>query len=185
MLEFPFKFESCRNKKGQMKIQQMIFMIIAVIILFAMVGLFFLSTAFSSLRKSATTLAQEESMLLVSRLANSPEFSCGNAFGNSKTNCVDFDKVAGLKNHIGEYSDFWGVAKIEIRKIYPSGEKLCTEANYPNCEIFKILDKNVNTLPYSHNFISLCRKELNDKITYDKCELALLMIASEDRTNGN
>ena len=170
------------NSKGQIKIQQMIFMIIAVILLFVLVGLFFLSTMFSNLKKTATNLAQEEAMLLVSRLANSPEFSCGNAFGSSRTNCVDFDKVMGLKKNIKDYSDFWGVAKIEIRKIYPSGEDLCTETNYPDCEILEILDKDVNTLAYSSNFISLCRKELNGEVTYDKCELALLMIASEDRT---
>jgi len=122
-------------------------------------------------------------MLLVSKLANSPEFSCGNSFGSSKSDCVDFDKVIGLKENIEKYSDFWGVAKIEIRKIYPNGSRVCTETNYPDCEILKILDEDVETLSYSSNFISLCRKENDGKIIYNKCELALLMVASEDKTD--
>ena len=171
------------NCKAQMKIQQMVFMIIAITILFVLVGLFFLSISFSNLKKTATNLAEESSKLLVSKLANSPEFSCGNAFGTiSQSNCIDFDKIIGLKEEIESYSDFWGVAKIEIRKIYPNGSRLCNEANYPDCEILKILDKDVKTLSYSSNFVSLCRKESDGKIIYNKCELALLMVASGDKT---
>jgi len=158
-------------------------MIIAITILFVLVGLFFLSISFSNLKKTATNLAEENSQLLVSKLANSPEFSCGNAFGTiSQSDCIDFDKVIGLKEDIKKYLNFWGVAKIEIRKIYPNGSRLCTKTNYPDCEILKVLDKEVNTLAYSSNFVSLCRKEFDGKITYNKCELALLMVASEDKT---
>ena len=158
-------------------------MIVAITILFVLVGLFFLSIGLSNLKKTATNLAEENSMLLVSKLANSPEFSCGNSFGSSATDCVDFDKVMALEANAEQYSDFWGVAKIEIRKIYPTeNNTLCTGSNYPNCGDIKILDKNVNILPYSSNFISLCRKESDGKIVYDKCELALLLVASEDKT---
>ncbi len=175
-------FPALQNRSGQMKIQQMIFMIVAVTLLFILVGVFFLSISLSNLKKSAVNLAEENSMLLVSKLANSPEFSCGNAFGTSRTNCIDFDKVISLKSRT-EYSNFWGVAKIEVRKIYPSeGDKSCTENNYPDCGVLKILDKNVKILPYSSNFVSLCRKETDGKIIYNKCELALLLIASQDKT---
>jgi len=171
------------SSRGQMKIQQMIFMIVAVTLLFILVGVFFLSINLSNLKKSSVNLAEENSMLLVSKLANSPEFSCGNAFGSSRTNCIDFDKVISLKGRT-EYSDFWGVAKIEIRKIYPNqGDTLCTSKNYPDCGVLKILDKNVKILPYSSNFVSLCRKETDGKIVYDKCELAMLLIASQDKTS--
>ena len=172
------------NKNGQLKIQQMIFMIVAVALLFVLVGIFFLSITLSNTKQTATNLAEENSMLLVSKVANSPEFSCDNAFGTSRTNCIDFDKVIFLSKK-GDYSNFWGVAKIEIRKILPDeGNTICTSDNYPNCGIVNILDKNVKILPYSSNFVSLCRKETDGKIIYDKCELAVLLIASEDKTNG-
>jgi hypothetical protein len=170
------------RRKGQLKIQQMIFMIVAVVLLFVLVGIFFLSISLSSIKQTSTNQAEENSMLLVSKLANSPELSCGNSFGTSRTNCNDFDKVISLMKK-GEYSDFWGVAKIEIRKILPDeGDTICTNDNYPNCGIVNILNKNVKILPYSSNFVSLCRKETDGKIIYDKCELALLLIASEDKT---
>jgi hypothetical protein len=169
-------------KRGQIKIQQMIFMIVAVGLLFVLVGVFFLSINLSNIKQTATSLAEENSMLLVSKVANSPEFSCGNAFGTSRANCIDFDKIIYLAK-MGDYSNFWGVAKIEVRKILPNdGDTVCTSDNYPNCGIVNVLNKNVKILPYSSNFVSLCRKETDGKIIYDKCELALLLIASEDKT---
>ena len=135
-----------------------------------------------NLKKSATDLGEKSSMLLVSKLANSPEFSCGYAFGTTMINCIDFDKLMALKKNIATYSEFWDVAKIEIRKIYPESDVECKESTYPDCGILKILDKNVKTLPYSSNFVSLCRKETSETGIYDKCELARLMIAGQDRT---
>jgi len=170
------------NKLGQMKIQQMIFMVLAVGLLFLLVGLIFLSVAFRNLKESATNLAEKDSMLLVSKLANSPEFSCGNAFGTSRINCVDFDKLMALKENIEKYSSFWRVAKIEIRKIVPSSEVECKKENYPNCGVIKVLDLQVDSLTSSSVFISLCRKEVNEFGFYDKCELARLVVAAEDKT---
>jgi hypothetical protein len=168
------------GKKGQMKINQMLFMLLAVTFLFVLVGVFFLAIRLSTLKQTATTMGQQGAMLLVSKLANSPEFSCENAFG-AKTNCIDFEKVMALKD-MEEYSDFWGVTKIEIRKIFPNeGDVLCSGTNYPDCGIIKVLDKNINSLPPSSNFVSLCRKEISERIIYDKCELALLMVSSEDK----
>jgi hypothetical protein len=88
-----------------------------------------------------------------------------------------------LKDISGDYSDFWGVAKIEVRKIYLSqGGVICDDSNYPNCDIINILDNNVNSQPFVSTYVSLCRKEATDTIIYDKCELALLMVSSESKT---
>lgn len=166
--------------RGQMKIQQMMFMLLAVTFLFILVGVFFLAIRMSTLKQTATNLGEENAKLLVSKLANSPEFSCENAFG-AKASCVDFDKVMALKE-MEEYQNFWGVAKIEIRKIFPNqGDTLCSSDNYPNCGIIEVLNRDVNSLPPSSNFVSLCRKEKNDRVIYNKCELALLMVSSEDK----
>jgi hypothetical protein len=170
------------SKKAQMKIQQMIFMILAVALLFILVGLIFLSMTMRGLKQSATSLEEKNSMLLVSKLANSPEFSCGNAFGTSKINCIDFDKLMALKYNSAKYNEFWGVAKIEIRKIYPASEVECNAETYSSCGIVKILDRNVKTLPYSSTFVSLCRKEGTEGRLYNKCELARIRVASEDKT---
>jgi len=173
------KTKSYGSKKGQLKIQQMIFMLLAVFLLFVLVGLFFLSISLSNLKETATQIGEKNALLLVSKLANSPELSCGEAFGSSRTNCIDFDKIIALNNLEG-YSDLLGLAKVEIRKIYPdAGNVLCNQENYPDCGIVKLVDKNVETSPYTSNFVSLCRKETDNKVIYDKCELALLMVSSE------
>jgi hypothetical protein len=157
-------------------------MLVAVTLLFILVGVFFLSIRLYNLKQIATNLEQKNAMLLVSKLANSPEFSCGNSFGSSRTNCIDFDKVMALKDRTEDYSDFWGVAKIELRKIYPNGGNIiCDDANYPNCDIIKVLDNNVNSQSAVSNFVSLCRKEATETKIYDKCEMGLLIISSEEK----
>jgi hypothetical protein len=171
-----------KNRSGQMKIQQTIFMLVAVTLLFILVGVFFLSIRLYNLKQLATNLEQKNAMLLVSKLANSPEFSCGNSFGTSRINCIDFDKIMALKDRANDYSDFWGVAKITLRKIYPNeGSIICDDTTYPNCDIIEILDNNVNSQPAVSNFVSLCRKDASETKIYDKCELALLMVSSEEK----
>ena len=167
------------KNKGQLKIQQMTFMLIAVTLFFVLVGMFIMVIKFSGLKESSAELCEKNAMLLTTKLANSPEFSCGDAFGSSKTNCIDADKMMVLKGKIDKYKDFWGVSNIEIRKIYPTNsEVLCNLGNYPNCDIIKIISENT-TGSYSSNFVSLCRKESFEGIVYDKCELAKVMISYE------
>lgn len=165
-----------KNKKAQMKLQQMIFMLIAVTMFFVLVGLFFILIIFSGVKESAALIEEENALLLVSKLANSPEFSCGEAFGTIKTNCIDSDKVMALKDNINKYSNFWGVDGIEIKKIYPKGREPCTSENYPNCgEITLIPGKGTGV----SNFVALCRKENIEGQIYDKCELARIVVYYE------
>ena len=165
------------NKCGQFKIQQMAFMLIAVIFFFALIGIFVVAYNLSSIKEKANLLEEQNAMLLVSKLSNSPEFSCGQAFGESRTNCIDFDKIIALKEDISKYKKFWGVSNIEIRKIINSDNEIsCNLANYPNCNSLKLLESSSIGYDYS-NFVSLCWKE-NDEISdvYDKCEIAKLIV---------
>lgn len=170
------------NKRSQIKIQQTAFMLMAVTLFFVLVGLFVLSFKFSNLKESATDLEEKNAMLLVTKLANSPEFSCGNAFGSEKGACIDADKVMMLKENLEEYENFWGVGNIEIRKIYPVQEEECTLTNYPECGIIRLWEKEVSGYDMS-NFVSLCRKEYLEEESYDRCELARLIISYEEE-NG-
>ena len=166
-------------KKGQLKIQQMAFMLIAVTLLFAFVGLFIISIKTSGLRERANILEEENAMLLVGKLANTPEFSCGELY-SGKSNCIDADKVMVLKD-IEEYENFWGVNEIRINRIYPvlEGEIKCTEDNYPNCNVIEIYSDDSENRNYKSNFVSLCRiEQMEDKI-YDKCEIAKLLVSWE------
>lgn len=164
------------NKKAQMKIQQMAFMLIAVVVFFALIGIVILSFQFSDLRESAALLEERNALLLVTKLSNSPEFSCGEAFGTTRVNCVDLDKVMVLKQNIEKYANFWDVKNIEIRKIYPSegGEIFCNLENYPDCNIIKLISDSEEGVGIA-NFVSLCRKEDGR----DKCELGKIIVIYE------
>jgi hypothetical protein len=166
-----------KTKKSQMKIQQTAFMLLAVTLLFVLVGLAVLGFKLAGLRGTASNVEEENAKLLVTKLANSPEFACGGSFG-SKIGCIDADKVMMLKSQEDKYSGFWGVADIEIRKIYPkrTGTVTCTSGNYPNCNLIEILSKGTTGTYYS-NFVSLCRKEMTGGSTYDRCDLARLMVS--------
>lgn len=161
------------NKKAQMKIQQMAFMLIAVTLFFVLVGLFFLLIVFSGTKESVELLKEEGALLLVSKLANSPEFACGEAFGTTKVSCIDGDKVMALRENIGDYSNFWGVDGIEIKNMYPKNPEICTLENYPNCgEIVLIPGTGTGV----SNFVALCKKQDIDGQIYDKCELAKIVV---------
>jgi len=162
--------------RGQLKIQQMAFMLIAVFIFFVLVGLFVFSFRFSGLRRSATELEEKEALLVVTKLANSPEFSCEGAFGN-RINCIDADKVIVLKDSISKYSGFWGVSNIIIRKTTNSSIE-CNIGNYENCGYIDVFSRGAQGYPVE-NFITLCKKSSNQEKTYDNCEISKLVVYYE------
>ena len=130
-----------RNKKGQLKIQQMIIMILAVTLFFVLAGMLVLVTQVSSLKAKSTIIQSDNAKLLVSKIADSPEFACGDSFGTQMSSCIDADKVFNLKNLISKYGNgnFWGIQGLEIRKIYPDNNGTeCTSSNFPNCDIITL-----------------------------------------------
>lgn len=166
------------NKKGQLKIQQMAFMLIAVTLFFVMVGMFILVFNYSGMKDEANRLREENALLLVSKVANSPEFSCGASSGTQKTYCIDGDKIMALKKNLNAYSDFWGKdTNIIIRKVYPSNTKdvICDLKNYPACNVINVLGENISG--EHSNFVSLCRKDNIDGEVVEKCELAKIMVS--------
>jgi hypothetical protein len=168
------------NKRAQMKIQQMSFMLLGVFLFFVLVGMIILTVSFSGLKQSATDLKEQNAMLLVTKLANSPEFSCGDVFGNQKTDCIDEDKVMMLKENVGKYLDFWGVSNIEIRRIYPENRNItCTVSNYPNCDTIRLISKS-NAGYDKSNFVALCRKEIYKGAVVNRCEMAKIIVRYEE-----
>ena len=91
---------STRYKRSQMKIQQMAFMLMALTLFFVLIGLIFIAVQLSGVRESATNLERENAEKLIMKIANSPEFSCGESFGTVKIDCVDFDKIIVLRDMV-------------------------------------------------------------------------------------
>lgn len=168
--------KNLESRKGQLNIQQMIFMLIAIALFFSLIGLIVAGVFMTNLREKAKSLAEEKAILLTLSLADTPEFSCGELYGGAKTSsCVDFDKALQLKEFSQDYKNLWGVKGVEIRKIYPkTGDVECTLENYPECDILTILKAETGT-GYS-GFISLCRNEIYQEQVRFKCELAKLLV---------
>lgn len=160
------------NKKGQLKIQQMSFMLIAVIVFFMLVFLFYLIISTAGLKKEHQELEREKAIGLVSKIASTAEFRF-----EGLANSVDEDKVMILKGE-ERYKDFFGVDGIIIKKLFPETENVeCTLSTYPDCDTIKLFTNNESGSVSS--FVSLCRKEVSGGHTYNKCGLAKLMIISK------
>lgn len=171
-----------KNKRSQMKIQQMAFMLMALTLFFVLIGLIFMAVQLSGVRESATNLEKENAEKLIMKIANSPEFSCGESFGTAKIDCVDFDKIMVFRDMISDYSRFWGVADIEIVKLYPeASQTTCSYGTYPDCKTTRIYSENVPKKPPISNFVSLCRKDVVNEEVFEVCELAKINIRYEDK----
>jgi len=163
------------DKKGQLKIQQMIFMLVAVALFFIFVALFFFAIKGASLYKQSIENERDKAAGVVLKIASSPEFSY-----EGVPNGVDEDKLMALRSH-REYSDYWGIDGIIVRKLYPetSGQE-CEIGNYPDCNEIKIFAKDDNVAQAASAYVPLCRKEISGGRTYDKCEIAIVIIQTEE-----
>ena len=152
----------------------MAFVLIAITILFALVGMLFLVFKYAGLKGAATEISEENAELLVAKLANSPEFSCGDSFDYGMAACIDADKVMALKKNIEKYQGFWEVSDIEVRKL--KGDTECTFQNYPNCDVIRLNSGDISG-SYTSNFVVLCYKDLFEGNVVDKCNIGKLMVA--------
>ena len=167
------------SKKGQLKIQEMAFMIVDIILFFILIGLFSLSIVYKNIQESATVIAEEKTLSAIENLAGTAEFICA----GGKSNCVDEDKLMAL---IGKksYDDFWDFSSLSVIKYggFAKDEDdwiLCNLRNYPDCDVFEIYDANVKNEKVISSFVALCRREHENNYNYDKCEIAKLIAGSE------
>ena len=176
-----------KHNKAQLKIQEMAFFLVAIVLFFILVGLFVFSIMFSNLSKGATEIAEARTLSSITNLADAPEFSCG------EPNCVDSDKLIALMQN-SRYENFWPFSSLRV--ITSSGfdkaeEEMikCTTTNYPNCDVFEVYDKshllekdgdkNKFDERAISNFVALCRVELENNINYKKCEIAKLVAGTK------
>lgn len=158
--------------RGQIKIQQMIFMLVAVTLLFILVLLFYLAFTIANLQSSKVDLEREKAIGLVAKISSTAEFNF-----EGEPLSVDADKLMVLRN-MKEYVDFWGVKGVIVRKLPLSDEIVeCSPSNYPDCNTIKIFTDSNSGLAGS--YVSLCTKSLFEGKRYDDCEVAVLMLETE------
>lgn len=166
------------SKKGQLKIQQMAFVLLAFMLLFGLVLMFYVSLRLSGLEEDVNTLRHEQTQELVRRLASSPEFAWTL---EDCASCVDLDKVYVLKNHSGIYSSIWGqnvkVLRIQTAYPVPTREIECNSATYPHCNRITLRSQQSG---YSTDeaFVALCRLEGNP--ISKQCTLGKIIMGVEN-----
>jgi len=166
-------------KRAQLKIQEMAFMLVALILFFILVGLFALSIWSKNITESATELAEEKTLSAISNLAGTAEFICP----ETKSNCIDADKVMAL---IGKknYDNFWPFTSLKIIR-YSGFDKnedemtSCNLGNYPDCDVIEIYDKRIASEKVINSFVALCRQEYENSEPYIRCEIAKFLAGSE------
>lgn len=149
------------SSKGQVKIQQMAFVLVAIMIFLAIVALFYLTIRSGGLRQDVESLREEEARELVRQAASWPELSWSL---DDCSACIDLDKALVLSES-ESYEDFWDVPLLQIEKVLGEGGE-CNRQNYPDCATITIV-KEDRFIAHSA-FVALCR---HDKETGDRCEL--------------
>ena len=154
------------DSNSQMKINEMIFMIIGLVIFFAIVFMFWLSFSLSGLKQDVSQSSRDRAIMLIARIADSPEFNCVDKQGA----CIDEDKLAALLNY-PSFKSFWMVDGLVVERLTKDNRSIeCNAGNYPNCNIYSLKKAGVNTLPDS-SIVNLCRIETKNGYSYEKCDI--------------
>jgi len=159
--------------RGQIKIQQMAFVLVAIVVLMAFVFLFYITVNSRNITNSAQVLYDEEAKEIAKKIASYPEL----VWSEDCKNCIDFDKALALKN-TGLYKKFWELDYLEIEIIYPEKKGECNNSNYNDCKILSLI-KNENFGSVIDSFVSVCSWD-GQKGGYQKCELGKIKISVID-----
>jgi len=157
------------QKKADMRIQQMTFMILFVFIFFSVAGLFFVSIQSGKMTQAYNLLQKETAISSIQTIANMPELNCE----PSRSFCVDQDKLMVFAGSSGSYGDFWPVASIKVRKAYPKSTQdiQCPAAN---CTYYEIYNSRQTNIQEYGIFVSICRKLRSDGVIQEECEIGRL-----------
>jgi len=148
------------SSRGQIKIQEMAFVLIAFVIFFALAGLFYLSFKLSDTKGEVQAQRESEAQELVRSISETPELRWSSSNRQCK-GCIDLDKAILLKDEERRiFSDLWSMDKLYIEIIYPKKSGECNRIIYPECSTITLINKNTNFKLYS-SFVSLCRWDFN------------------------
>ncbi|MGB9708034.1 MAG: hypothetical protein ACPLXC_01770 [Candidatus Pacearchaeota archaeon] len=154
------------NKQAQLKIQEMAFVLVAVIFLGGLLLLFFARFQMSSLQKAATEIKELRTITMLRVVASMPELSC-----REEAICIDEDKLKAFNSSTSlqnKYAPLWqssDIVKIIVEEVYP-------QASAVNYTIYKKTPAG-NTVTYS-TFIPLCSESKQGT----SCKIAKIKITT-------
>ena len=153
-----------KARKGQMKIQEMAFVLVAVVFLGALLLLFFARFQAGQIEKTATELRSLRTVTMLRMIASIPELVC-----KDEAICIDQDKLIAFNSSTSlqsKYSSLWrasNIVNIRVEEAYPR-----TSVSYT---IYKRTTQE-NTITYS-TFIPLC-SEAQEKT----CKIAKIKVTT-------
>ncbi|MGK0209512.1 MAG: hypothetical protein ACI83O_000789 [Patescibacteria group bacterium] len=157
-------------KKGQYKIQQMAFMILAIFFFFILVGLFFVGFQSANARTGFANLQEEKALAALKVIADSTELSCS----ASEDWCIDADKLIAFGEQSALYADYWGVASIAVLSIFPNsntGDLIYCPA--PGCDYYILYDNGQQDIQTFSAYVNICTKI--DR-SHTHCEMGQLIL---------
>lgn len=161
-----------RSSKGQLKIQEMAFVLVAIFIFFGLAALFFFTVSLGNLRENVSDLEGEQARQLAFAFAKSPELSWSD---DTCPHCVDSLKALLLKNHRDVYLNYWNMDYLVIETIYPEKTGECTIQNYPNCKTITLANRTDYYGTPASAYIAICRHErISSGGSYPTCELGMI-----------
>ncbi len=164
-------------KKAQLKIQEMAFVLVAIMIFLALVALFYLSVRTSQLQTNTEQIKDDQARNFVRKLTGVPEFQWAGC-----PSCIDADKAFLVKERIrvnASTVSAWGLDYLALEVVYPprSGGE-CTSANYPACNLTTVIRGNGSYGTASSVYVALCTREYN--FGYIKCDLGRLYASGRE-----
>ena len=129
------------SKRAQMKIQQMAFMLVAVMIFFSMVAIVYFMIVSSKISDTAEDLRQEEAKELARQMAGTPELMFSKR-SSPESSVVDLNKAIYLKQHRAYQKGFWNLDYLAIERVYPrpSRQNECDAENLGTCRFLTIIN---------------------------------------------
>ncbi len=166
-----------KYSKAQFKIQQMVFVLVAILILFAIASVFFISVRFGGLQTDVEDQRKGEVLEQVRKISGTPEFIWSN--WEDCASCIDLDKVFILGNRTS-YQGFWkDLSLLKISRVYPKySTDECTPQSYPRCNSITLTEKE--GYEAYESFVSLCRYDDSDGGV--RCELGKVVMGFEGVT---
>jgi len=164
-------------KKAQYRIQQMVFMIVAVSFFFILVGVFFLGYQYRTTKSSFEDLQKEQAISFLNVIRNMPEFGYSSKDSYAKGICLDLDKIAIVSSEVNKFSELFPVASIELAIGFKPKRVPCpgNECNY-----YDVYSSGQEGLIKYDSFVCICKKVSENSYSYDKCELGKLIIGVKE-----
>jgi len=161
-----------KRTRGQMKIMQMAFMIVAVFFFFVLVGLFFFCIHFKDVKSSAAQLQKNQAISSLRVIADMPELG----YDSRESMTLDEDKLRIMAGGFGDiYEEFWPVASVAVYKLWPVASELKSCPGV-GCNYYELFDNGQSDVKTYSTYVSICKKVKEDGFVYDRCEVGKLEV---------